>query len=241
MWPSRLDNTLLAYPIGHCGVVRVQITFCDFNGAENLINDGHRQQWCELEQVLTTMPLHLKASDQANIQGSPIFDPVGTNQYIAEGLLARDWQAKIMIPQAFSFLGTDVDFGKNGVVVEAQFSNYPFLLNNTLRSELFFRAHTVFHGAPTNLAIIVTKAGMFPSSNSTLYYEQARNQLTALAQYNIFTVPIRLVSLSENVGRVEAIWTRYLAARYSRAVETQELQTFTITAGRADRCSIELE
>ncbi|MEH2284834.1 MAG: hypothetical protein V7K90_26540 [Nostoc sp.] len=58
-------------------------------------------------------------------------------------------------------------------------SNYPFLLNNTLRSELFFKAKTEFVGYPTNLVIIVTKALMFPASNSTLYYEQAVNQLTA--------------------------------------------------------------
>jgi hypothetical protein len=136
---------------------------------------------------------------------------------------------------------TDVDFGKNGVVVEVQFSNYPFLLNNTQRSDLFYRAQTVFHGAPTGLVIIVTKAGMFPSSNSTLYYEQALNQLTALAQHAAFTVPIRLVGLFESVGRVQATWTSYSAARYSRTVGTRELRPFIITNGRAGRCKIDPE
>lgn len=219
----------------------MQIGFQDFNGAGALVAGAYRQQWSELEHVLTAMPLHLKASDQANIQGRAIFDPVGTNQHIADGLVPLGWMQKIAIPEPFKFLGTDVDFGKNGVVVEVQFSNYPFLLNNTQRSDLFYRAQTVFHGAPTGLVIIVTKGGMFPSSNSTLYYEQALNQLTALAQHAAFTVPIRLVGLFENVGRVQATWTSYSAARYSRTVGSRELRQFIITNGRAGRCKIEPE
>ncbi|MGU9805061.1 UNVERIFIED_CONTAM: restriction endonuclease [Pseudomonas sp. CM11] len=217
----------------------MQIQYQDFNGAAEQIAGAYHQQWAELAQVLTATPLHLKASDQANIQGRAIFDPVGTNHHIAAGLVPLNWQPNIIIPQDFKFLGTDVDFGKDGAVIEVQFSNYPFLLNNTLRSELFFRAQTVFHGGPTGLIIIVTKAAMFPSSNSTLYYEQAINQLTALAQHGVFTVPIRLVGLFENVGLVQANWTDYSAARYSRTVGTRELRQFTITAGRSSRCKIE--
>ncbi|MBF0675114.1 hypothetical protein [Pseudomonas sp.] len=219
----------------------MQVKYQDFNGAGNAIAGVYQQQWVELERVLTAMPLHLKASDQAGKQGAPIFDPVGTNQHIADGLVPLGWQEKIAIPAAFKFLGTDVDFGKNGVVVEVQFSNYPFLLNNTQRSDLFYRAQTVFHGAPTGLVIIVTKAGMFPSSNSTLYYEQALNQLTALAQHAAFTVPIRLVGLFEPVGGVQATWTDYSAARYSRTVGTRGLRPFIITNGRAGRCKIDPE
>lgn len=216
----------------------MQIRFQDFNGADAAIAAPYSQEWMQLHQVLTAIPLHLKASDQAKKQGTPIFDPVGTNQYIANGLTPLGWLSKIPIPAAFNFLGTDVDFGKNGLVVEVQFSNYPFLLNNTLRSELFFRAQTVFHGAPTGLVVIVTKGGMFPSSNSTLYYEQALNQLTALAQQGVFSVPIRLVGLFESVGPVQATWTTYTAARYSRTVSAQSQRQFTINNGRGTVCSI---
>jgi len=217
------------------------IEWTDFNGADERVAQKYQTEWRELQAVLEAMPLHLKASDQANIQGRAIFDPVGTNQHIADGLVPMGWQQKIAIPEAFKFLGTDVDFGKNGVIVEVQFSNYPFLLNNTQRSDLFYRAQTVFHGAPTDLVIIVTKAGMFPSSNSTLYYEQALNQLTALAQHAAFTVPIRLVGLFESVGRVQATWTGYSAARYSRIVDSRDLRPFVITNGRAGRCKIDPE
>lgn len=217
----------------------MQIKYQDFNGATEQIAGPYRQQWLELEGVLTAMPLHLKASDQANIQGRAIFDPVGTNQRIADDLVPLGWLQKIIIPTDYSFLGTDVDFGKNGAVVEVQFSNYPFLLNNTVRSELFFRAQTVFHGAPTGLVIIVTKAGMFPSSNSTLYFEQAQNQLASLAHHGIFTVPMRLVGLFESPGPVQATWSTYTEARYSRTVHSRVTRSFDIKQGRAGRCRID--
>lgn len=215
------------------------IQYTDFNGADAVINGGCKAQWKELSSVLENMPLHLKASDQAKKQGNPIFDAVGTNRYIAEQLIGLGWGAKIPIGGDLAILGTDIDFGKKGMIVEVQFSNYPFLLNNTLRSELFFRAKTVFHHAPTCVAVIVTKAGMFPASNSTLYYEQAVSQLAALAKHNVFTVPIRLVGLFENVGAVKAHWTGYSAARYSRTVSAQDLRDFTITKGGKGRCRVD--
>lgn len=211
----------------------------DYNGSDAAIAGAFRQQWTQLETQLRGMPLHLKASDQAGLQGNAIFDPVGTNQAIADRLLPLGWQQKIGLPLPFRFLGTDVDFGKDGVILEVQFSNYPFLLNNTLRSELFFRAQTVFHRKPTGLVVIVTKGGMFPSSNSTLYYEQAISQLSALSEHKVFTVPIRLVGLLEDRGDIDATWTDYSAARYSRTIASRTVRKFRITQGRSNRCRID--
>ncbi|GAX34769.1 hypothetical protein NIES3585_07710 [Nodularia sp. NIES-3585] len=182
------------------------------------------------------MPLHIKASDQAGIQGNPIFDPVGTNEYIKAAFINRSWQSNIPIPAPFKFLGTDIDFAKSGIVIEIQFSNYPFLLNNTLRSELFFKSKTEFAGCQTNLVILVTKALMFPASNSTLYYEQAVNQLTALAENQVFDVPIRLVGLFEESNTtVPVVWTEYSSKRYSRNVNTRVSRQCQILAGRSNR------
>ncbi len=167
------------------------------------------------------MPLHIKASDQAGIQGTPIFfDPVGTNEHIKNALLQMSgWLANIPIPQQFDFLGTDVTFGKGSVIAEVQFSNYPFLLNNAIRSELFFKARTPLTGVPMDVVIIITKGKMFPASNSTLYYEQAQRQLAALVKNNVFDVPIRLVGLLEQTdGIVDITFTTYSVSRYSRTV-----------------------
>lgn len=204
------------------------------------------KEWEELRSTIEQMPLHLKASDQSGKQGSPIFDPVGTNECFEKKLLGLGWQNKIAIPAEYNFLGKDIDFEKNGVLVEVQFSNYPFLLNNLLRTELFFRARLAFGDKSITSAIIITKGGMFPSSNSTLYYEQALHQLDALNSHGVFSVPIRLVGLIVQPGPGEVTWTDYSDARYSRTISNQRNRKCEFKTGRAmrhgnEKCLINFE
>jgi hypothetical protein len=207
------------------------VRFHDFNGADALIAQKYQQEWAELEHALMAMPLHLKASDENGIQGSPIFDPIGTNQAIIDALAPLQWQVKVPILAPFKVMGKDIDFAKHGVLVEVQFSNYPFLINNVLRSEMFHKAQTVFHQQPTGLLIIVTKAKIFPASQSTLYFEQAKSHLDELAALKSFDVPLRLVSLSVDApSQVHAMWTQYTADRHSRTIANQRLRVFNISA-----------
>jgi hypothetical protein len=219
------------------------VKHADYNRAEELIAETYSHEWDELLNVLKEMPLHVKASDQAGIQGSLIFDPVGTNEHIKREMLKLGWGANIPIPEKYNFLGTDVDFLKSSFLVEAQFSNYPFLLNNTVRSELFFKARTQLGKSTVAAVVIITKAHMLPASNSTLYYEQARNQLTELAGHNVFDVPMRLVGLFENAGEtINAVVTEYTSSRYSRTVATRERKQCAIVCPRTarGRCSLRL-
>ncbi|MCK4626154.1 MAG: restriction endonuclease [Phycisphaerae bacterium] len=217
------------------------IEYEDFNGADSFLKQKYSSEWVDIQEVLTAMSLHLKASDQAGIQGNPIFDPVGTNAFIKEALGMRGWSSNLAIPTEFSFLGTDVDYAKRGLLMEAQFSNYPFLLNNVVRSELFSKSGVSFDGDPIEVVVIVTKARMFPASNSTLYYEQAVNQLKELAKHDVFDVPMRVVGLKEIIGQgVNACWTEYHASRYSRTVVSQTECSCDIELGRTSRSRCEL-
>jgi hypothetical protein len=210
--------------------VQVQVT--DFNGADAIFAGSHFAQWTEISASLAAVPLHLKASDQARKIGAPIWDAVGNNAAIRTGLEARGWQARIPIPAPFKFLGTDVDFVKDGAAIEVQFSNYPFLLNNLLRCELFFKGRIQLDGAVIQVGAIITKAKMFDASNSTLYYEQAVNQLSALAANNVFDVPLRLVGLFEPYGpAIPVEWTTYAAPRYSRTISNRRTTTARIEPG----------
>ena|SRR5271157_54673 len=216
----------------------MDLKITDFNDSQTIITTMHTSEWQEVETALKGMPLHLKASDQLRKQGSFIFDPVGTNAYIKRTLQPHAWQAA-SIADDYAFLGIDVDFAKSGVIVEAQFSNYPFLLNNLLRSELFFREGVTFAGAPLAVVIMVVKAAMFPASNSTLYYEQALKQLNGLAKFKLFSVPMRVVGLFSPVQvGVPATFTTYSKPRYSRTVSEHSSITCDISAGRFGRCKI---
>lgn len=146
----------------------MEVVSTDFNGSAELIADRCAPAWTELESVLESIPLHLKSSGQAGVQGTPVFDPVGTNESIKQTLCAAGWRHSIPIPAEYASLGTDVDFARGCVLAEVQFSNYPFLLNNTFRSDLFYKAAIVLDDDPVALAIIISKARMFPASNSSL-------------------------------------------------------------------------
>ncbi|MFM6279325.1 MAG: restriction endonuclease, partial [Dolichospermum sp.] len=58
--------------------------------------------------MLTRMPLHIKASSQANKQGKPIFDPIGTNLYIENYLNKLGWNL-LPIPAQYEFFGKGID------------------------------------------------------------------------------------------------------------------------------------
>lgn len=221
------------------------IQIADFNASEKVIPTLFDTQWAQLERLLKRLPLYVKASDQAGIQGNLIFDPVGTNESIKNQIgKLTGWQRNLLIPPEFSFLGTDVDFVSGGLLVEVQFSNYPFLLNNTIRAELFYKSKALFAGMPIEAAVIVTKAKMFPASNSTLYFEQARSQLEALIKNKVFDVPIRLVGLFERVGgSIPTVYTTYTSSRYSRTVASRQKVRCRILAGASprSRCSLMLQ
>lgn len=192
----------------------------DFNGTGELLTTGAAgEAWNELQAALEDMPLHLKASRQAGIEGTADFDPVGSNSFIKRSLDRARWASGVAMPDGLDALGLDVDYVKNGLVVEVQFSNYPFLLNNLLRTELLYQNEATMVDSPIGVGIIVTKARMFPAANSSLHYEQAVDQLSTLAREDVFDVPLRLVGLREEVGStVPAVWTAY-AGRTSRTVE----------------------
>jgi hypothetical protein len=209
----------------------VQLRITDFNAADTVFSTNHRAEWDEIAVSVSETTLHLKASDQASKVGAPIWDAVGTNAALKQRLVDRHWSANVPIPEPYKFLGTDFDFLKTGVLVEVQFSNYPFLLNNLLRSELFYKGKLALAASVVEAAVIVTKTKMFDASNSTLYYEQAQRQLVALADNGVFDVPLRLVGLFEDYGAVPVVWTVYSAARYSRTISTRRDTTADISPG----------
>lgn len=198
-----------------------------------MISNYCTSEWNEINRVLTAIPLHVKDSSQAGIEGNAVFDPVGTNEYIKAELVKIGWQANIPIPTQYRILGKDIDFGKAGAIIEVQFSHYAYLFNNTIRSELLFNTQLSVTGIPMKILIIIAKSQMFPSANSSLYYEQAINQLN-LAGY-LFKVPIRVVGLFELKNTtVPAKWTIY-KDKTSRTILSTEERQCQIIAGRFPR------
>jgi hypothetical protein len=81
---------------------------------------------------------------------------------------------------------------------------------------LLIKSGAVIAGGKVSALGIIVKAHMFPSSNSTLYYEQAVKQIEDLTKHGVVDIPIRVIGLFAPVGvTTSATWTEY-PARYGR-------------------------
>lgn len=180
-------------------------------------------------EKLQGLHLHLKPSHQKNKNFSPIFDPIGTNSSINQ-ILTPDWEYRLKIPKNYKDLGTDVDYYKDGSILEVQFSNYPYLANNLLRSEVFFKSNElIFKDKVKNLTFII-KGKKLPSSNSTLSYEQAENQLDIWSENEMFSIPVRLIGITiDETTFEEGIWTEY-SKRTSNEIISSNLEKFSINS-----------
>ncbi|HEV2974439.1 MAG TPA: hypothetical protein VGX69_05520 [Solirubrobacteraceae bacterium] len=194
----------------------------DFNGADQYFKGPGSAEWAAIAKIVDKLRPSFQPSRQAGIRGEPIFDPKATNFALSSAALRRGWNV-VPVPATLREFGDHWDAGKSGTLAEWQFSNYPYLWHNVIRTQAVFQQRTPLSGlAATEALIFVTKSGVFPSSESSLYYEQAKAQLAAATRLNVFDVPIRLVGLSIRPGqrRFKATWTVY-PARTRRKIVTQ--------------------
>ncbi|MDT9689852.1 hypothetical protein Q5762_16195 [Streptomyces sp. P9(2023)] len=202
----------------------------DFFGADDYFSTEGAEEWSEIQSVLDGLTLQLQPSGQAGLDGKAIFDPKGTNKALTEGAAAFGW-GKISLPPDLTAFGTDWDAGKNAVLAEWQFSNYPFLWNNIVRSQVVARNGWLLAGmmdSPKAL-LVVTKSGCLPASQSTLYFEQGKAQLEKARATLDLDLAIRLVGLTiePNATTVSASWNNY-AGRTSRSVVAGEYREFDV-------------
>jgi hypothetical protein len=210
---------------------------CDFNGAAKYFAKAGASEWAQIDTIVNGLVPRLQPSRQAKIEGTPIFDPKATNRDLSEAAAKLGWST-IPMPTSLGAFGVTWDSGKNGTLVEWQFSNYPFLANNVIRTEVAFRQKIPLEGVKrVEALIVITKCGVFPSSNSSLYYEQARAQLEIATKLALFDLPVRLVGLSipPGVRRFKALWGTY-KARTSRTGSKALLRQIDVTwTGKSNR------
>jgi hypothetical protein len=188
----------------------------------------------EVEDVLKKMNLHVKLSNEKGKKDRLVFNPKGTNAHMKVHLAKKGWKNDIPIPADLSAFGIHVDHGKGGLLVETQFSNYPFFPNNVVRAHLFHARGTNFATmGKVEAALIVTKCKMFDASQSTLYYEQAVEQLKIMDALGLVKVPMRIVGVCVDRGvAVSAVESTYKEKNWDR--KAIKHQTIKVRVGEPD-------
>lgn len=224
--------------------VPVDILTEDMNGAEQVLASDLRQEWDQLNQVLRDLPPHWKLSRQKGKDAILVFDPVGTNAAITQGLARFGWN-KASIPQNLKPLGKDVDFVRSGLLVESQFSHYGLFLNNLLRSEVFYKLQVRLGEKAPRALIVVTKCHLFDAAQSSLYYEQAVTQMRAIrdvqAETKIITIPTRIVGLTISPDRPHAaVVSTYATATARVPTSTKHVRCGFRAPGTRARGQVEI-
>ncbi|MCC7494022.1 MAG: hypothetical protein IT204_16815 [Fimbriimonadaceae bacterium] len=202
---------------------------CEYRDFNEIAGAPFGVAWPQLAHLIAATPLFVKASQQAGQQGRLRFDPVATNRHLVAGLSGLGWQDRVQLPALVGPFGTAVDFALGGIVLEVQFSNYPFFANNVIRAAALWRARGTVADHPVAGLLVLAARGDLPSANSSLYYEQANRQLALLVDQGIVTVPVRLVGLGWAVGETTAILSTYADAR-SRTLHRSEQVRCRVTA-----------
>lgn len=190
----------------------------DFNGAFEYFETTGSERWDEIATVVDELRPQFQASDQAGRVGGAIFDPKATNRILTDQAADFGW-SKVPVPAELKPFGLDWDGGKGTVLAEWQFSNYPFLWNNVIRTEAIFQSEARLPSlsGPVDALIIITKSGTLPASNSTLYFEQACAQIDTVTTLGVFRLPIRIIGLTVDTeaSALDIDWNSY-DGRYAR-------------------------
>jgi hypothetical protein len=183
----------------------------DFNDATDYFAKAGAPEWADITEILDDLTPSFQPSRQNKIKGEAIFDPKAINLALLGGAETKGW-SPMSLPAELSAFGVHWDSGKNRTLAEWQFSNYPFLANNVIRTEAAFQRNIPLFGEDgVEALLIVTKSCVFPSSQSTLYYEQAKAQLEVAVALEMLSLPIRLIGLGIDPGepKFNAVWTTY--------------------------------
>jgi hypothetical protein len=221
-------------------VSTVYAEIVDFNGATKYFARSGAAEWTEIAKIIGKLVPSFQPSRQAGIQCSPIFDPKATNLALTQAAAKAGWH-KVPVPAKLRALGNDWDGGKNGTLAEWQFSNYPFLWNNIFRTEAVFEQGISLDGvAKVKALLVLTKSGVFPLSNSSLYYEQAKAQLQVVSKLHVFHVSMRLVGLGIPPGtrRFKGAWATYPGRTSRTAIRTTPCRIAVTLTGKSSKYGV---
>ncbi|WUH93457.1 hypothetical protein OG900_27325 [Streptomyces sp. NBC_00433] len=208
----------------------------DFSGATEYFAGPGSAYWSDLAYVIGH--LRLQPSGEDGMTGNPNFGPKATNRILTEQAALLGWE-KIPVPDSpKAAFGLDWDAGRGAVLVEWQFSNYPFLWNNIIRSQVAVHRSLLLQGMDSvpQALVVVTKSGCPPASRSTLYFEQAKAQLGMAAEALDLDIAVRLVGLTIPAGcaTVDADWNTY-PGRTARKVPTSTPRDLDVTWSHRSR------
>lgn len=163
------------------------------NGGEFFLAQNHPNEWVEFIEMIAEVPYHVQLCRQKGRETEMIFSPSMANAELKKRLVDKNWSANVPIANPSYHSGKDVDFYKNGVVLEVQFAHYGLMQADVGRmEELRTGGLALAGGFPVDCGIELVVTNRMPRSQSVAHLGQALTRAAPLAR----TLPLILVGIT---------------------------------------------
>lgn len=163
-----------------------------FNGGVAFLEQEKIDPWRQLLELVAASAYQMQGCGERKRVGEPIFSPSMNNATLRAGFAREGWLCGVPLLTPTPASGRDVDFYKQGVVVEAQFSHYGLLQGDFARMEGLYTGPLALRGGLSvecGVVIVVNRA--MPTSQSVSRADQAVGRAAPLAP----TIPVAVVDV----------------------------------------------
>lgn len=163
-----------------------------FNQGDTYLSQHKSAEWSELADLLSRTVYNVQRCGQRNRENELIFSPSMTNAVLREELTQMGWISGIKLDNPGYDVGKDIDFYKNGILLEIQFAHYGILQADIVRMQgLYQQKYFLQNHLPVECGIELVVQNSMPTSNSVAHFDQATQRAAASAT----SLPLVIVGL----------------------------------------------
>lgn len=213
-------------------IIRKRIQVCDYsmkfkvdasNKGAQVLNDKFESELEDIRTALERTDYHVKKCNQKDRENETIFDPIGTNAAIKNELVNLGWDAGVGFVDPGYSSGKDIDFWKNGVGVEVQFSHYTSLDSDMNRLERLYEDVLELKGnREVKAGVVVVVSQDMPTSQSVAHFQQAVER----AAKSISSIPTFMFGIQPPKQGEDVFYCTYPKPR-SRTLEEKHKIEYT--------------
>ena len=160
----------------------------EVNNAIGFLKANRSAEMAEIESVLANTLYHVQFCGQKGRTSDLIFSPSQSNTAIENAFIAAGWEAGVSLTNPGYDTGRNIDFYKNGVAIEVQFSHYGLCMTDISRMERLFTRNLHLHPSPegtlrpvvAGVEIVIDRS--MPASQSVTHMDILRTRGAPIAQ-----------------------------------------------------------
>lgn len=169
----------------------------EVNNALAYLQASRNAELNEILSVLDNALYQMQLCGQQGRESELIFSPSVSNTVLEDALVSLGWEAGVPLANPGYDTGKDVDFYKNGVVVEVQFAHYALCMSDISRMERLYSGGLQLQPSPSGstrpvvAGVEIVVVQQMPTSQSVAHLDLLRTRGAPVAQ----SLPLLMVGI----------------------------------------------